>query len=104
VDGYALRWRVSDRPSPPNPEGWVVQLTVFSTDGGSCRLLAGSREFESDLPWKLSLFQPHHVEEIVRRALDSGWEPRSRAPDFRLDEYAPIIRSAEEARSPLRNV
>src|ERR1700712_5516170 len=64
VDGLSLRWRVNWPPSPPNPEGWMVQVTVFSVDGGSSRLLSGTCDPGGDIPQITSHFQPHQVEAI----------------------------------------
>lgn len=95
VAGHRLRWRVVT-PSPPNPGGWLAQLTVFSTAGGTSRLLAGTARDHPFAPHRESRFQPRWVEAIIRRALSLGWSPEARAPDYRLEpDYGDIIATLE---------
>ncbi len=103
IDGQRLRWRVGD-PSPPNKEGWLAQLTVFSLVGGTSRLLAGttlrSPPYAHWGPpyanWD-SRFMPRWVEAIIRRARADGWEPFSPGPDHRLAiDYSQVILETDD--------
>lgn len=70
-----------------------MRVTVFSKMGGTSRLVA---EFDPEsyrsLPIGESDVSPrHHVEAIIRHALDAGWEPASRGQDFHVADLVPII-------------
>jgi hypothetical protein len=77
---------------PSHHPGWHTQVTVFSCEGGSARLIAGAATFSVGwLPYKASEVRPGHVEAIGRYALAAGWDPTKRGPDFQIDDFAPII-------------
>jgi hypothetical protein len=98
VDGQPLRWRLVD-PSPPNDEGWLAQLTVFSLEGGTSRLLAGTRLCpQYDI--HREDFMPRWVEAIIRRARAQGWDPHEPGGDYRLPiDYGEIVQVVEDTLS-----
>ncbi len=97
VDGDPLRWRVGDA-SMPNEAGWLAQLTVYSLQGGTSRLLVGSHldSFYTRL-YPPDQLMPSWVEVIIRRARDLGWDPNEQGADYRLEvDFGVIIEEFEE--------
>ena len=97
IDHHVLRRRVGWGRSPHSGRGgWALRVTVFSSAGGTSRLVAeADPESYRLLPLGESDVSPRYVEAIIRHAVAAGWDPVARGRDFRIADFVPIILERE---------